>query len=177
MSITTQQQVPTGTWNADPIHSTANFAVKHMGVGTFRAGFKTIEARLADGVLEGRVPVESVSIDQPDLRGHVLAADFLDAATYPEVSFVSRDLRVDGDRLELDGDLTIRGITQPVNATGTIEGPGEDIAGKRRLAISLETIVDRTAHGLTWNAELPKGGKVLGERVTLSVELELVQEA
>lgn len=175
MSAVTQQ-VPTGTWTADQIHSTAAFAVKHMGVATFRAGFKTIEAALVDGVLEGSVPVESISIEQPDLRGHVLAADFLDAATYPEVSFVSRELRVEGDRLELDGELTIRGNTQPVSATGTIEGPGEDIQGKQRLAISLETVIDRTAHGLTWNAELPKGGKVLAERVKLTVELELVQQ-
>lgn len=174
---TVAQQIPTGTWTADQVHSSASFAVKHMGVGTFRAGFKTLEARLVDGVLEGRVPVESITIEQPDLRGHVLAADFLDAATYPEVSFVSRQLRVDGDQLTLDGELTIRGNTQPVTATGTIEGPGEDPYGKQRLALSLATIVDRTAHGLSWNAELPNGGKALGERVTLTVELELVQEA
>jgi polyisoprenoid-binding protein YceI len=171
----TATQVPTGTWIVDPIHSTAEFSVKHL-ISTFRAGFEDVSGKLADGVLEGAVPVENITIKQPDLRGHVLSPDFFDAANHPTISFRSTDLRVDGDELALEGELTIRGTTRPVTAKGAINGP-VDAPWGQSLALELETVIDRNDYGITWQMEAPGGRKALGDEVVLSVHLELKPEA
>jgi polyisoprenoid-binding protein YceI len=175
----TIQQVPTGTWVVDPVHSSAEFAVKHMGIKTFRTGFDEVDARLQDGVLTGRVPVASIRIANADFKGHVLAEDFFDAATTPDLTFASRSIVLGEDgTAEVAGDLTIRGTTLPVTARGTIAGPQQHaFNGTRVLAVELTADIDRTAYGLRWNAELPGGGKALGERVQLIVDLELVEQA
>jgi polyisoprenoid-binding protein YceI len=180
MSVTTTQ-VPTGSWNVDPIHSTAEFSVKHL-ISTFRAGFEDVSGRLVAGEgglsIEGSVPVESIGIKQPDLRGHVLAADFFDVENHPTVEFRSTDVRIEGEELSVDGELTIRGATRPVTARGRIVGPIDGLApGSKHLAVELETVLDRNDYGLTWQMEAPGGRKALGDEVVLSVHLELVQEA
>jgi polyisoprenoid-binding protein YceI len=167
----------TGSWVADPIHSTAEFTIKHMVVSTYRTSFKNVGATLeAEGdtiKLTGTVPVESVDIQQPDFRGHVLSADFFDAENHPNITFTSTSVRRDGDTLDVEGELTVKGTTKPVKATGTIVGPHENIAGKEVVGIELQTKVDKNDFGLNWNAPLPKGGFAIGDEVTLSVHLEL----
>ncbi len=167
----------TGSWVADPIHSTAEFTIKHMVVSTYRTSFKNVGATLeAEGdtiKLTGTVPVESVDIQQPDFRGHVLSADFFDAENHPDITFTSTSVRRDGDTLDVEGELTVKGTTKPVKATGTIVGPHENIAGKEVVGIELQTKVDKNDFGLNWNAPLPKGGFAIGDEVTLSVHLEL----
>jgi polyisoprenoid-binding protein YceI len=167
----------TGSWVADPIHSTAEFAIKHMVVSTYRTSFKNVGATLeAEGdsiSLTGTVPVESIDIQQPDFRGHVLSADFFDVENNPDIIFTSTSVRRDGDTLDVEGELTVKGATKPVKATGTIVGPHENIAGKEVVGIELQTKVDKNDFGLNWNAPLPKGGFAIGDEVTLSVHLEL----
>jgi polyisoprenoid-binding protein YceI len=177
MSATTPSTL-TGSWVADPIHSTAEFTIKHMVVSTFRTSFKSVEATLeADGEdirLTGDVPVESIDIQQPDFRGHVLSPDFFDVESNPTINFTSTSVRRgDGDTLDVDGELTVKGVTKPVKATGTIVGPHENIAGKEVVGIELQTTVNKNDFDLNWNAPLPKGGFAIGDDVTLSVHLEL----
>jgi polyisoprenoid-binding protein YceI len=178
MSVTATQ-VPTGTWDVDPIHSTAEFSVKHL-ISTFRAGFEDVSGRLVGGEnglsIEGTVPVESINIRQPDLRGHVLAADFFDVENHPTVEFRSTSVRQEGEELNVEGELTIRGATRPVTARGRILGPIDGPIGKV-LAVELETVLDRNDYGLTWQMEAPGGRKALGDEVVLSVHLELGQKA
>jgi polyisoprenoid-binding protein YceI len=178
MSVTSTQ-VPTGTWVVDPIHSTAEFSVKHL-ISTFRAGFDDVTGSLVVGeggyALDGSVPVENIAIKQPDLRAHVLAADFFDVANHPAIEFRSTDVRVDGEEVTLDGELTIRGATRPISARGRIAGPVEAPWGQS-LALELETVIDRNDYGLTWQMEAPGGRKALGDEVVLSVHLELKAEA
>jgi polyisoprenoid-binding protein YceI len=167
-----------GTWVADPIHSTASFAVKHMIVSTFRAAFKQIDGTLdVDGDdirLTGTVPVESIDVDQPDFRAHLLSADFFDVENTPNVEFVSTAVRRgEGDAIEVDGELTVKGVTKPVTATGIIIGPAVNIAGNDAVGVELETKLDKNDFGLKWNAPLPKGGFAISDDVTLSVHLEL----
>jgi polyisoprenoid-binding protein YceI len=172
-------QVPTGAWVVDPIHSTAEFSVKHL-ISTFRAGFEDVTGRVVSSdaglALEGSVPVESVQIKQPDLRGHVLAADFFDAANHPSIEYRSTNVTVDGETVTLEGELTIKGNTRPITARGTIAGPVEAPWGQS-LAIELETVLDRNDYGITWQMEAPGGRKALGDEVVLSVHLELKPEA
>jgi polyisoprenoid-binding protein YceI len=165
-----------GTFTADPAHSSFGFAVKHLGVSTFRGTFSDVDATLADGALEGHARVESISIRQPDdFRGHVLGDDFFAADKHPEVTFRSNslDLREDGTAT-VRGELTIKGITNDVVAEGTWKAP-VDAGPVRVAALELAAELDRTQYGMTWNAPLPKGGNILGEKVTLNVYLELHQ--
>jgi polyisoprenoid-binding protein YceI len=174
--MTTATQPFAGTYTADPVHSSFGFAVKHMGINTFRGTLADVEATLADGVLEGRARVESISITEPaEFRAHVLSEEFFDAASHPEVTFRSTalDLREDGTAA-VTGELTIKGITREVTGSGTWQAPvpapwGDDLVG----SLELSAVVDRTEFGMGWNAPLPKGGNILAEQVTLTIHVEL----
>jgi polyisoprenoid-binding protein YceI len=168
-----------GTFTADPVHSSFGFAVAYQGVSVYRGTLDEVTATLADGRLEGAAKVESISITQPEqFRAHVLSPEFFDAANHPEVTFVSSnvDLREDGSAV-VEGDLTIKGITKPVTATGTWTAPAEDAFGNVRGHLTLEAQVDRTAYDMNWNAPLPSGGKALADDVTLTVDISLVAAA
>ena len=177
--MTTATAIPAGTYTADAVHSSAGFAVKHM-LATFRGGFATINATVTadeDGTatLTGTVPVDSVVVKDENLQAHLQSPEFFDGEQYPEIRFDSVDLAIDGQTATLTGDLTIKGHTERVSAEGSVVGPIEDPFGNTKLALQFETVVDRTQFGLNWNAPLPKGGFMLANDVTLSVDLELVQ--
>ena len=168
-------ELPTGTWQVDPVHSTVGFSVKHMVVANFRGGFGTFDVTLDEAGLRGTVDVASVNVSEPNLNGHLLAPDFFDAERNPQLSFRSNAIRVSGEELDIDGELTIKGVTRPVKITGTVSGPvTHPFDGSSRLGLELETIIDRTAFGLDWNAPLPTGGFAVGNDVKLHAELELV---
>ncbi len=166
-----------GSFNADPIHSSFGFSVRYQGVSLFRGTLDEVEATLNDGKLEGTAKVESISIRTPDaFRQHVLSPEFFDAESHPEVRFVSTktELREDGSAV-IEGELTIKGITHPVTASGTWKAPEQDAFGNARANLTLEATVDRTAYEMKWNAPLPNGGNALANDVTLTVDLALVQ--
>jgi polyisoprenoid-binding protein YceI len=167
-----------GTYTADPIHSSFGFAVKYQGVSVFRGTLSEVEAQLAGGRLEGTAKVESISIRTPEqFRAHVLSPEFFDAANHPEVTFVSDeiDLREDGTA-KVTGELTIKGITKPVEATGTWTAPATDAFGNTRGHLNLQAVIDRTDWDINWNMPLPSGGNVLANDVTLTVEISLVEQ-
>ena len=174
-----ESTIPTGTWQSDPVHSHAGFSVKHM-VGTFRGSFGEFEASVSDASgqpqLTGHVPVESVQVKEENLQGHLLSPEFFDIEKTPEISFQSSAIKVEDGQVVVDGELTVKGITKSVVARGEINGPIDGPDGNARLGIDLESKVDRHDYGLDWNMDLPGGGKVLGDEVTLSVHLELVKE-
>jgi polyisoprenoid-binding protein YceI len=175
MSATTIEQVPTGTYNLDPVHSTFGFEIKHNGVSTFRGQFEQVEAKLEDGVLTGTVQVDSVKTAIPDLKQHLLGPDFFNASETPTVDFRSTGIRLVGDgEVEVDGELTIRGVTKPVTARGSV-AYGENMMGAEVVGFDLEAKVDRREYGLDWQAQLPSGGDVLAWDVVLEVHLELAK--
>ncbi len=175
-----KQEIPAATWTADPIHSSVRFEVGHSEISTFRGGFGEFDARLVTGEepsLSGSVKVESVDIDEPALKGHLLSPDFFDAEKHPEIQFSSRDLRIGEDgEVELSGELSIAGATREVAASGKLAYlAGPDGAG--RIGLSLESAVDRTDYGMDWQMELPSGGNALQYEVKILVELEFVEES
>ena len=181
-AVQTATALPVGTWQSDPTHSTASFAVKHMVVATFRGRFEDLAATLTvgeDGAAElsGTVGAGSIVVKDENLQAHLGSPDFFDSERYPELRFVSKSIRRDGEELVLDGDLTIKGQTHPVEARGTITDPVETLGGAVKIGLTLETVIDRTKYGLNWNAPLPKGGVALAHDVKLTVELELAQAA
>ena len=173
----TRTALPTGTWQVDPVHSTVGFSVKHMVVANFRGGFGTFSVTLDETGLRGTVDVASIGVSEPNLNGHLLSPDFFDAERNPQLSFTSTAIRVEGDKLDIDGELTIKGTTRPVKIAGTVTGPVAGLGDTTRLGLELETVVDRTVFGLDWNAPLPTGGFAVGNDVKLVAELELVEEA
>ncbi|HET6449075.1 MAG TPA: YceI family protein [Conexibacter sp.] len=176
---TTVVQPLAGTYTADPIHSSFAFAVRYMGVSTFRGTLGDVGATLTvspDGAnLAGAAQVESISIRAPEqFRQHVLSAEFFDAAQHPQVTFRSTHVELaDDGRAVVDGELTIKGTTLPVHAEGSWT-PEAELFGSRKGGLTLTAIVDRTAYGITWNADLPTGGTALANDVTLTIELALL---
>jgi polyisoprenoid-binding protein YceI len=176
MSTTEQTTaIPAGTWSLDPVHSSIGFAVRYSGIGTFRGTFDDVDAKLVDGRLEGVAKVASVRVDDENLAAHLQSPDFFDAEQQPELRFASSVIERDGDRVSIQGDLTLRGVTHPVEIAGTVTGPLENAYGQQRIGFDVETTVNRQDYGLTWNMELPGGGNALGDDVVVNANLALVQ--
>lgn len=179
MSTTEQStitsKIPTGTLNLDPVHSSVGFAVKHSGVMTFRGDFPEFDAKLVDGRLEGTAKVASVRVDEPNLTGHLQTPDFFDAEQFPELRFVSNTIERDGGKVSISGDLTLRGVTHPVELSGTISGPITDGYGTQRLGLDLETTINRQDYKISWNQPLPSGDPSLADDVVITANVALVQ--
>ena len=174
---TTLQQVPTDTYGLDPVHSSFGFGVRYNKLATFRSSFDKVDAQLAGGVLAGSADASSIVIDEPNFKGHLLAADFFDIEHTPTITFRSTDIRATDDgSVEVDGELTIRGITKPVTATGTFSAGG-DAFGNERVAFEIETTVDRRDFGIVWQNKLPDGSDSLANDVTISADLQLIRQA
>jgi polyisoprenoid-binding protein YceI len=180
MSVTesTKTLAPTGTWAADPVHSNVSFEVAYAGVNTFRGSFTDFTASLEDDSLEGTAKVASVDVKDEQLNGHLQAPDFFDAERYPEIAFKATELvHAADDTVSAKGELTIKGVTQPITLTGTVSpAPSVDPFGRERLGLRLESSVDRTAFGIEWNAPNQGGGNYLGDDVKLIAELALVRQ-
>jgi polyisoprenoid-binding protein YceI len=178
MSTTeTTTSLPTGTWAADVVHSAVTFEVPYMGVAAFGGAVKDFEATLADGRLAGAARIASLDAKDDNLQAHLLSPEFFDAERFPEVSFTTTAASVEDGQLALEGEITIKGVTQPATLTGTIVGPITDPYGNERYGLKLETTIDRTAFGIVWNAPMPDGSNALADEVTLEADLSLVKAA
>jgi polyisoprenoid-binding protein YceI len=175
MSTTETQAVPTGTWSVDKVHSNIGFAVEYMA-GTFTGTFSDFDAELRDGVLKGSAKVASVQVKDPNLEAHLQSPDFFDAERNPELAFESKSIDRDGDKVKVDGQITIKGHTEPVEITGVISDPIDDPYGGTRLGLKLEAKVDRDKFGVSWNNPLPSGEPALSNEVTIIAELQLSKQ-
>jgi len=175
MSTTETTAVPTGTWALDPVHSTIGFAVSYMA-GTFTGGFSQFDAVLADGVFKGSAKVASVQVKDPDLATHLQSPDFFDAERYPELAFASSAIERTGNRIRIDGEITIKGGTEAVEIIGEITDPIADPYGGERFGLALAAVIRRDEFGVSWNNPLPSGEPALSNDVTLIAELQLVKQ-
>jgi polyisoprenoid-binding protein YceI len=175
---TVNQKVPSGTWTVDPVHSSVTFAVTHNNVATFRSGFETYEATLTggdDAQLVGTVDVQSIDIDEAQLKGHLMSPEFFDTERHPKLTFTSSRLDIaDDGTARLAGELEMKGTKREVEAAGRFGELGADLGGNPRVALSVSTAVDRRDFGMEFNADLPSGGQVLEWEVAINVDLELV---
>lgn len=183
MSTAPTSEIPNGTWDFDPVHSSVGYAVKHFGVSTFRATFPGISGSIeTDGgaitKIDGTVEIKSQLTQDENLGGHLLSPDFFDAENHPTGRFVSASIRSTGDgTLAISGELTLRGVTQPVELDAELEGVGADPYGNTRIGISASGIVDRTAFGINWNIPLDNGGLAVAEKVKLVWNVEAIKQA
>jgi polyisoprenoid-binding protein YceI len=166
--------LPAGTWNLDGVHSQVSFAVRYH-VGTFRGSFSPVTGALEvneDGTatLTGSAPVSGVQVQDPNLNGHLMAPDFFDAEISPELSFRSTAITPTDDGIDVSGELTIKGTTLPVKATGTISETTEYM-GHPYFGLTLQTTIDRNPFGIRWQNPLPNGDPALGDDVVITAEL------
>ena len=178
MTVLTEARtaLPAGTWALDPVHSTIGFELPYLA-GTFRGHFTDVDAKLTADSLSGSARVASVDVKDENLAGHLQSPEFFDVERHPELTFASDSIERAGDQLTVEGEITIRGTTKPVELVGTIADPITDAFGNERVNITLETTVDRTEFGLNWNMPLPNGQPALQNEVKLVAELYFVQGA
>ncbi len=170
------------TWNIDPTHTQIHFSVRHMMISTVRGKFGkfTGEATInPDDVSQSGV-VASVEVDSIDTGdgqrdAHLKSADFFNAEEMPTIDLKSTAVRKKGDNLEVDVDLTIRGVTKNVTLKGEVMGPAKDPWGSQRVGFSVMTEIEREAFGLGWNQALEAGGVLVGKKVKIEIEAEFVQ--
>jgi polyisoprenoid-binding protein YceI len=182
-TITPLETIPAGTYNVDPTHSNVGFEVRHMGIATVRGAFKTFEGSLESGddglVLKGSVAVESIDTGDVNRDGHLAAPDFFDAAQYREITFHSTSLEPAGDgQVRLTGEITIKGISKPIELTGVIADAGTtDPWGNERVGLELQGVIDRRDFDLKWNQTLPNGNVLVSNEVKLLVSVSAVKTA
>jgi polyisoprenoid-binding protein YceI len=184
MSTLAIPQISTTTWNVDPAHATAEFKVKHMMIANVKGHFSKVTGVLhhAEGdptksSVEALIEAASIETREPQRDAHLKSADFLHVEKFPSLSFKSSDIKVVGEgELNVDGDLTIRGVTR--NVTFEVAGPTpptKDPWGNTRIAVSATTKINRKDFGLTWNAALETGGILVGDQVTITLDVEFVK--
>jgi len=175
MSTVDTQVLPSGTWQVDKVHSSVGFAVDYMA-GTFHGTFSDFDAVVADGVLYGSAKVASVQVKDENLAAHLQGPEFFDAQTHPEPTFTSNAITREGDRVTIDGEITIKGDTETVEITGEISDPIADPYGGERFGLTLQTVVDRDKFGISWNNPLPSGEPALSNEVKIIAELQLSKQ-
>ena len=182
MSITTTSTSPlTGTWSVDPAHSRVEFQVKHLGIVTVRGAFREFEGAL---VLGGEAPqaygtVEAASVDtnEPQRDEHLRSGDFFDAEQNPQLSYRSTAIRqLDGETLEIDGELTMRGVTRPVTLRGEIQGYEQDPWGNERVGLEVTGELSRGEWGMTFNQALGSGNVLVSDKVRLLLDISAVKQ-
>ena len=172
-------------YEIDAVHSQVGFSVSHMMVSTARGVFKDVAgtvdydaAKIADMKVEAHIQVASVDTNNADRDGHLVSPDFFDAAKFPEITFVSTGVRKASSKgFQLLGNLTIKGVTKPVVLeVGPISAEYKDPWGNTKVGTSAKVVVNRQDFGVSWNKSLDAGGVIVGDEVTITLDLELVKK-
>lgn len=172
--------LPTGTWKVDKVHSSVEFQVKHLGIATVKGQFTefegTLEVSPENTVAYGTVQVASVNTREPARDEHLRSADFFDAEQNPEISFRSTSITpVDEDDFEIEGDITIHGVTGPLKLKATLEGTETDPQGNDRVGVSAVGQIDRKDFGMTFNAALGSGNLLVSDKVKIQLDISAVK--
>lgn len=167
-----------GTWDIDPVHSHVGFVARHLMVSKVRGNFTKVEGQIitADNLLESSatatIDMTSFNTGNEQRDGDVKGENFLDVANHPTMTYRTTGIRQDGEVIIADGELTIKGITRPVELAVEVNGFGPDPYGGTRIGLSAIGEINRTDWGITANMALPTGGVVVGEKIQLVIEVE-----
>ena len=172
--------IPAGTWSIDPVWSALEFEVKKIGLVAVKGRVPGFTGTLVGGeapAIEGSVDASTITTFDDQRDGHLQSPDFFDTKRHPELRFASTSIETSADELVVSGDLTIKGVTRPVQLRGRYLGSETDLMGNERVGLELSGVVDRTEFGLTWNAPLPGGGVLLPDDVLLKATFAAVKAA
>lgn len=171
------------TYNIDPSHSSANFSIKHMMIAKVHGGFEKLSgkfqydaANLANSSVDVTIEAASINTREVQRDAHLKSADFFDVEKYPTITFKSTRFEKVGGDLKIVGDLTIHGVTNTV--TLEVDGPTEELKdpwGNAKVGASATTKIKRKDFGLTWNAALEAGGLLVGDDVSISIDVQFVK--
>jgi polyisoprenoid-binding protein YceI len=184
MSAFATPQTAVSTWNIDPAHSVAEFKVKHMMISNVKGQFAKVsgvlnfdETDLSKSHVEASIDAASINTREEQRDAHLKSADFFHVEQHPTLSFKSTRITQVGDgELKVAGDLSIRGVTR--NVVFTVEGPtppAKDPWGNTRIGLSATTKINRKDFGLVWNAALETGGILVGDEVTITLDVQFVK--
>jgi polyisoprenoid-binding protein YceI len=173
------------TWQIDPQHSSAQFAVRHLGLSTVRGAFSKLSGTMqlddqdiTKSTIEVSIDVNTVDTREPDRDKDLRSERFFDVAHFPAMTFKSKKVeQVAQGKLRVTGDLTIRGTTKEVvlDVDG-LAAPVKDPWGNQRIAASATTKINRQDYGVKWNAKLDNGGVVVGDDVNITIDVEMIQK-
>jgi polyisoprenoid-binding protein YceI len=186
MTTLTAPKTSVSTWNIDAAHSVAEFKVKHMMISNVKGQFTGVtgkltldEADITNSTVEATIDAATITTGDAQRDAHLKSADFFDVETFPTLAFKSgRVSKLGEGELALEGELTIHGVTR--NVKFAVEGPttpGKDPWGNTRIGISATTKINRKDYGLSWNAALETGGILVGEEVTITLDVQFVKAA
>jgi polyisoprenoid-binding protein YceI len=177
-------EIATGTWTADPAHSSFGFSVRHLGIATVRGTFGEFEGKivldgdLADAKVTGSAKAASIDTSQPDRDTHLRSADFFDAETYPELTFESTSLtEIDEETFEITGDLTMHGVTKPITLKAVLQGTEVDPWGNDRIGFEITGQLERSDWGMKFNQALGSGNLAVSDKVKLALDISAVKQA
>jgi len=177
-SLDTHTNFVAGTWDIDPTHSTVTFAVKHLMISKVRGTFDGFSGTIvtseiaAENQVNASIDMATINTNQADRDGHLRTNDFFNVEEFPTADFTSTAVTIDGDDMTVDGELTLRGVTKPVTLKGEFGGIATSPYGQTMAAASVSTVINRTDFGVNYNAALETGGVLLGENITLTLEIE-----
>lgn len=177
---TTTTQLSTGTWNIDPSHSAVEFSVRHLMISKVKGSFKSFSGSVTipedPYQASVQVSIDPSSIDTGDATrdNHLRSGDFFEVEKYPVAEYVSSSVRPAGDGYLVDGQLTLHGVTRPVTLELEFNGAGGDPWGNTRAGFSASAEINRRDFGIDITMPLETGGVVVGDKVKLSIEVELI---
>ncbi|MEQ3553739.1 YceI family protein [Pseudonocardia nematodicida] len=172
-----------GTWDIDPVHSDVSFVVRHMMVSKVRGRFEGVSGELVTGeefensTVSATIDCSSLTTGNEQRDGHVKSADFFEVEKYPTWNFTSTGLVAKGDEYVLSGDLTIKGVTKPVELELEVNGFGPDAWGGTRAGFTAKTTINRSDYGVDIELPLDGGGVVVSEKVGVELEIQAVLRA
>ncbi len=171
-------------WAIDPTHSEIKFKVKHLVISTVTGEFKDVRGKVeseSDGFAGASVyfeaDVNSIDTGNEDRDAHLKSEDFFKADEYPRLTFESKSLKVTGDdEYEMTGDITIRGTSKPITLKAIHGGTVEDPYGNTKAGFEITGELNRKDFGLEWNAVTEAGNVVVGDKVKLALDVQLIKE-
>ncbi len=182
--VRTAPIVPPGTWVVDPAHSSVEFAVKHMGIATVRGKFTEFEGTLVvakelkDSRAFGKVQVASITTADETRDAHLRSPDFFGADDYPEIAFESTRVEaIDGGSSQVFGNLTMHGVTREVQLQVVIQGTAEDPWGNTRVGLEAVGVIRRSDFDMKFNQALGSGDMLVGDKVSISLDISAVKQA
>src|SRR5580704_14756489 len=183
-TVTAPNLTAVSTWKIDPVHSHAQFKVKHMMISNVKGEFTAVsgslelnEADITKSRVQASIDATTINTRDPQRDGHLKSADFFDVEKFPTLTFNSTAITKKGDGcFAASGDLTIHGVTR--NVTFEVEGPSapaKDPWGYTRIGLSATAKINRKDFGLVWNSALETGGVLVGDEVTITIDAQFVK--
>jgi polyisoprenoid-binding protein YceI len=172
-----------GTWAIDPVHSEVGFSVRHMMVSKVRGRFTTFSGEIVTGAdpldssVTAEITLDSIVTGQEQRDAHIRSADFFDVENHPTMTYRSTGLRHGGNGYVVDGQLSLRGVTRDVPLALELNGFGPDPYGGTRAGFTATAEISRSDFGVSYNAAIEGGGVVVGDKVTIQLEIEAVLKA